>query len=157
MKLIAVCFLCLFCKMSFAGDCFELAGKDYHIDPDILRAIAWQESRFTVSAIGKNTNNSVDVGLMQINSQHTTELGKYGITQYHLSNDACMNIYTGAYYLAISFKKWGVNWNAVGAYNAGFAKTQKQAIKRYQYAAKIHAIYLAIKNSKSKSVKTVMK
>ncbi|VUJ28775.1 putative lytic transglycosylase [Klebsiella pneumoniae] len=35
-----------------------------------------------------------------------------------------LNIYTGAYYLAQAFKKWGVSWDAVGAYNAGFKKTR---------------------------------
>lgn len=28
-----------------AQDCFELAGRDYKIDPDLLRAISWHESR----------------------------------------------------------------------------------------------------------------
>ena len=68
-----------------------------------------------------------------------------------------MNIYTGAYYLAIAFKKWGISWEAVGAYNAGFAKTEKQAIRRYYYASKIHSTYLAIKESQSKNIKTAMK
>ncbi|EPS7512883.1 lytic transglycosylase, partial [Shigella flexneri] len=27
-----------------AQDCFELAGRDYKIDPDLLRAISWHES-----------------------------------------------------------------------------------------------------------------
>lgn len=26
-----------------AQDCFELAGRDYKIDPDLLRAISWHE------------------------------------------------------------------------------------------------------------------
>ncbi len=25
-----------------ATDCFDLAGRDYKIDPDLLRAISWQ-------------------------------------------------------------------------------------------------------------------
>ncbi|MEC6187033.1 lytic transglycosylase, partial [Klebsiella pneumoniae] len=29
-----------------AQDCFELAGRDYKIDPDLLRAISWKESRY---------------------------------------------------------------------------------------------------------------
>ncbi|WP_244578803.1 transglycosylase SLT domain-containing protein, partial [Escherichia coli] len=50
--------------------------------------------------------------------QHFNELARYGIKPEHLTTDPCMNIYTGAYYLAIAFKKWGVTWEAVGAYNA---------------------------------------
>ena len=67
----------------------------------------------------------------------------------HLLTDACLNIYTGAYYLALAFKKWGVSWEAVGAYNAGFRRTDRQAMRRLEYARKIEAIYLAIKKNKN--------
>lgn len=157
MKRIAVSLLSLlFSGILNAADCFDLAGKDYRIDPDLLRAIAWNESRFNPGAIGKNTDKTIDVGVMQINSQHFTELDTVGITQEHLLNDACMNIYTGAYYLAIAFKKWGVNWQAVGAYNAGFKKTETQALRRYEYAIKIEATYRAIKSG-TNSVRTQLK
>jgi len=129
-------------------DCFDLAGRDYHIDPDLLRAIAWNESRFNAGAIGKNTDSSIDVGVMQINSQHFPKLGAIGITRENLLGDACMNIYTGAYFLAQAFNKWGVNWQSVGAYNAGFKKTDRQAKKRYHYASRIESTYKAIKASK---------
>ncbi len=41
---------------------------------------------------------------MQVDSQHFNELDRYGIKPEHLTTDPCMNIYTGAYYLAIAFK-----------------------------------------------------
>jgi soluble lytic murein transglycosylase-like protein len=31
-----------------------MAGRDYRIDPDLLRAISWQESKWVVDAVGKN-------------------------------------------------------------------------------------------------------
>ncbi|MCL0495367.1 transglycosylase SLT domain-containing protein, partial [Klebsiella pneumoniae] len=95
----------------------------------------------------------VELGLMQIDSQHFNELSRYGIKPDHLLSDACLNIYTGAYYLAQAFKKWGVSWDAVGAYNAGFKKTPRQAARRYEYAKKIHYYYTAIKASKRTSSK----
>ncbi|WP_103686335.1 transglycosylase SLT domain-containing protein, partial [Escherichia coli] len=85
-------------------------------------------------------------GLMQIDSQHFKELSRYGIEPEHLVTDPCMNIYTGAYYLAIPFKKWGVTWRAVGAYNAGFRNTEEQDRRRKTYAEKIQNIYRNIKN-----------
>ncbi len=109
---------------SMAADCFDMAGRDYKIDPDLLRAISWQESRFKIDAIGRNPVTGYGSGLMQIDSQHFNELSRYGIKPDHLLSDACLNIYTGAYYLAQAFKKWGVSWDAVGAYNAGFKKTR---------------------------------
>lgn len=133
---------------TYAADCFERAGRDYRIDPDLLRAISWNESKGNIHAIGKNPDNSLDIGLMQINTQHETELKRYGITRHHLKADPCMNIYTGAYYLAIAFRHWGVNWDAVGAYNAGFAKNAKQDKRRKHYARKIYATYHAIKAQK---------
>lgn len=89
---------------------------------DLLRAISWQESRFKIDAIGRNPVTGYGSGLMQIDSQHFNELSRYGIKPDHLLSDACLNIYTGAYYLAQAFKKWGVSWDAVGAYNAGFKR-----------------------------------
>lgn len=157
MKRTTLTFLTLFFSgVLNAADCFDLAGRDYHIDPDLLRAIAWNESRFVPTAIGKNTDKSIDVGVMQINSQHFSNLSRVGITQDHLLSDACMNIYTGAYFLAQAFNKWGVSWQSVGAYNAGFRKSEKQAIRRYQYASRIESTYRAIKdNKKSEQGRTV--
>lgn len=92
-----------------ATDCFDLAGRDYKIDPDLLRAISWKESGYRVNAIGINPVTGYGSGLMQVDSQHFNELARYGIKPEHLATDPCMNIYTGAYYLAIAFKKWGVS------------------------------------------------
>ena len=41
-------------EICHATDCFDLAGRDYKIDPDLLRAISWKESRYRVNAIGIN-------------------------------------------------------------------------------------------------------
>lgn len=142
--------LTLFSNISYAEDCFDLAGRDYKIDPDLLRAISWNESRFKQSAVGKNTDNSIDIGLMQINSQHFSTLENFGITKEHLTHDACMNIYTGAYILSQAFHKWGMSWQSIGAYNAGFRLSEKQATRRYLYAKKIEVTYKAIKGGKTK-------
>ncbi|EIW0071068.1 transglycosylase SLT domain-containing protein, partial [Klebsiella pneumoniae] len=88
-------------------------------------------------------------GLMQIDSQHHMQLSRYGIKPQNLLTDACLNIYTGAYYLALAFQKWGISWEAVGAYNAGFRRTDRQAMRRLAYARKIEVIYRAIKTNKN--------
>ncbi|EGB2808575.1 transglycosylase SLT domain-containing protein [Salmonella enterica] len=139
--------LILISSISNASDCFDLAGRDYRIDPDLLRAIAWHESGFNPTATGRNSDSSIDVGVMQINSQHFSQLSSVGITKDHLYTDPCMNIYTGAYFLAVAFKRWGVSWQAVGAYNAGFRQSERQSLRRLQYARKIEQIYSAIKSS----------
>ncbi len=135
-------------EICHATDCFDLAGRDYKIDPDLLRAISWKESRYWVNAIGINPVTGYGSGLMQVDSQHFNELARYGIKPEHLTTDPCMNIYTGAYYLAIAFKKWGVSWEAVGAYNAGFRKSERQNQRRLAYASDVYRIYTGIKSSK---------
>ena len=148
-KQLVLATLLLISTPAWAADCFDMAGRDYRIDPELLRAISWQESKWKVNAIGKNPGAGYGAGLMQIDSQHQGELSQYGIKPGHLLTDACLNIYTGAYYLALAFKKWGVSWEAVGAYNAGFRRSDRQAIRRLEYARKIEAIYLAIKRNKN--------
>lgn len=140
--------LMLFSSTAAMADCFDMAGRDYRIDPDLLRAISWNESRFNPAAIGPNPTTGYGVGLMQIDSQHFNSLSSIGVSERHLKQDPCMNIYTGAYYLAIAFKKWGATWQAVGAYNAGFKDSPKQAQRRYKYASKIEKTYRAIKANK---------
>ncbi len=47
------------------ADCFDAAATYQHVNPYVLRAIAWQESRNQGNAIHKNENGSTDYGLMQ--------------------------------------------------------------------------------------------
>ncbi len=92
--MLAIC-LMFINEICQATDCFDLAGRDYKIDPDLLRAISWQESRYRVNAIGINPVTGYGSGLMQVDSQHFNELARYGIKPEHLTTDPCMNIYTG--------------------------------------------------------------
>jgi len=48
--------------------CFDAAARHYRLHPALLRAIARQESGMNPRAIGKNTNGTLDLGLMQINT-----------------------------------------------------------------------------------------
>lgn len=131
-----------------ASDCFDSAGRDYHIDPDLLRAIAFRESSMNPHAMNIVSPKKYAVGNMQIHSQNFSHLSQFGITPQKLYSDSCMNIYTGAYYLAIAFKRWGINWDSVGAYNAGFSMTTAQQVKRQKYAKEVHQIYMNIKKQK---------
>ncbi|HHH1368290.1 TPA: transglycosylase SLT domain-containing protein [Yersinia enterocolitica] len=147
MKVFCLLFLFTFSTVSISADCFDRAGRDYHIDPDLLRAIAFRESSHRDNALNVTSQQKYAVGRMQIHSQNFAHLSGFGITPQHLYTDDCLNIYTGAYYLAIAFKRWGVTWDAVGAYNAGFKKDLAQDIKRRQYAQEVNQIYINYKNS----------
>ncbi|HAK4778126.1 TPA: transglycosylase SLT domain-containing protein [Salmonella enterica] len=143
--------LCLFVVSNsiLAADCFDMAGQDAGIDPDLLRAIAWEESRLNYDAIGKNPVTGYGMGLMQIDSQHLESMENRGIDRELLVSDICTNIYSGTLILARAFNKWGPTWEAVGAYNAGFSQTQKQHLRRLRYARKIFSVYREIKQVKN--------
>ncbi|ELY5940703.1 transglycosylase SLT domain-containing protein [Cronobacter malonaticus] len=137
-----------------SGDCFDMAGRDYHIDPDLLRAIGFRESSFRPYVLNVVSEKSYAVGTMQIHSQNFSDLAHYGITPQKLYADPCMNIYTGAYYLALAFHRWGYTWRAVGAYNAGFRQTDEQEKKRNRYAGEVRNIYEQLTAKRHTSKKT---
>lgn len=147
-RLVAGFFMLIISHYVMASDCFDTAGKDAGIDPDLLRAIAWEESRLYYDAIGKNPVSGYGMGLMQIDSQHLAYMNARGIDRELLVSDICTNIYSGTLILAKAFNKWGANWEAVGAYNAGFSETPKQHFRRMVYARKIYTVYWRIKRGK---------
>ncbi|HHN8460762.1 TPA: lytic transglycosylase domain-containing protein [Morganella morganii] len=119
----------MFPALSVAQDCYDLAGRDYGIDPDLLRAISFRESSFRTDALNRVSDEKYAVGLMQIHSQNFNELRKYGIQETMLKHDPCMNIYTGAYYLAKFIHLENDIWRGVGAYNAGRKNHQSRRLK----------------------------
>ena len=112
--------------------CFAQAGQHYGIHPALLEAVARHESNLNPRAIGRNTNGSVDIGLMQINTQHLPTLARAGISREHLF-DPCTNIAVGAWVLAGAIRRHGMTWEAVGAYNSSIPT------RRRWYAGKVAA------------------
>jgi soluble lytic murein transglycosylase-like protein len=114
--------------------CFSEAAQRYGVDERLLMAIAKQESDFQPHVKHTNTNGSVDVGLMQINSQHFKTLNRFNISEQSLL-DPCVNVHVGAWILSRAIKEHGPTWRAVGAYNAG-SKPEREA-DRVNYATKV--------------------
>jgi soluble lytic murein transglycosylase-like protein len=119
--------------------CWEDASERFGIPVHVLKAIGKTESNFNAQARNRNSNGSYDIGLMQINSDWLPVLGQYGITEATLF-DPCTNLKVGAWILANNAKKYGWNWNAIGAYNVGCAKLDKEECirRRNLYAWKVH-------------------
>ena len=112
--------------------CFNQAGLKYDINPKLLKAIAYTESRLDPEAINKsNSNGTVDYGLMQINSVWFGKLEDFGVLKTHVINEPCTNIHVGAWILAQNFALSGEGWLAVGAYNAGYSKKGEAARQKY--------------------------
>jgi soluble lytic murein transglycosylase-like protein len=123
-------------------DCFNEAGRAYKVPPMLLQAIAWVESRYDKNAENKNTNGSIDVGVMQINSLWLEPLSEYGIEQKHLYN-ACFNINVAAWILRRQINEVGYNWQAVAHYHS------RTPDRGDSYARKVARIYFALKRQQT--------
>lgn len=99
------------------ADCFDDAARYQGVNPVILRAIAWQESRYRPNAMRKNDNGSTDYGLMQINSIHLRALSKYDISSNTLM-EPCASVYIAAWHLRQKMNKYGNTWQAIGSYHS---------------------------------------
>ena len=95
--------------------CFQEAGVEYSINPQILKAIAKVESNFNPRAVNHNKNGTYDFGVMQINSSWYYTLGK---EWWMTLGDPCSNIKGGARILSGCMKKYGYSWEAIGCYNS---------------------------------------
>lgn len=124
-------------ETAFAQSCWKSASERYAIHETILHAIARTESAMNPKAINRNTNGSVDVGLMQINSRWFPDLAEMGIQPGDLW-DSCTNIHVGAWVLAGYIRKFGYNWRAIGAYNAGPSLKPHSEEKRRIYAERVY-------------------
>ena len=109
---------------------WEGVAQKYSVNHFLLYSIAKTESNLNPVAIGRNSNGSYDIGLMQINSSWLPKLRQYGITEEHLL-DPCVSREVGAWILRDNMSRLGNSWDAVGAYNA------RNKDKRLVYAKKI--------------------
>lgn len=116
------------------GFCFAEAGKRYNVAPLLLKAHAIKESHLKANAIN-STPTGEAVGLMQIHSQWFSKLQReYGITRNMLLDDPCLNVHVGAWIIANNFASYGVSWDTVGGYYAGF-KSDRVDKRQWYYAA----------------------
>ncbi|SIO26926.1 Transglycosylase SLT domain-containing protein [Paraburkholderia phenazinium] len=98
-------------------DCFNQAAAYHGVNPSVLRAVAWFESKGDASAINRNANGSIDVGQLQINSIHFGDLAREGVPHRALT-DPCVNVYVAAWLLKQKMVKYGNTWRAIGAYHS---------------------------------------
>ena len=112
------------------------AGQRYGISPNLLMAMALAESGLNAWAWHSNSDGSVDVGVMQINSVWFPLLQRYGIASAMLWHP-CYNIHVGAWILAKDIRRYGYTWEAVGAYNAGTRQDLETERRREAYALRV--------------------
>ena len=125
------------CRGESLADCFTAAGQRYGIAPRLLQAIGQVESGLESRARHVNTDGSVDVGVMQINSAWFPLLQRYGIAPAMLWHP-CYNVHVGAWILSEDIRQYGYTWEAVGAYHAGTRQDLDTERRREAYAHRIH-------------------
>jgi soluble lytic murein transglycosylase-like protein len=125
-----------------APDCFAAAALYQHVNPTVLRAIAWQESHGNANAVHRNHNGSTDYGMMQINSVHLAQLSRYGVSATDLMNP-CSSIFVAAWHLHKMMIKYGNTWAAIGAYHS------ESPAERDRYARSIEGIVDRVSASNS--------
>ncbi len=113
--------------------CINAAAAYHEVNPWVLKAIIFHESRGNALAINHNRDGSVDLGLGQLNSVHLPELARYGVTR-ELLLDGCTNTYVTAWHLAKQVRQYGNTWLAVGTYHS------RTPANRDRYAAQIYRV-----------------
>jgi len=99
------------------ADCIDDAAVRHQVNPLVLRAIGWHESRLQPGALARNANGSIDVGAFQINSIHLPELGRFGVDSAALA-DGCVSADVAAWHYRRQVDLHGDSWQAVGAYHS---------------------------------------
>jgi soluble lytic murein transglycosylase len=93
-------------------------ARNYSLDPALLAAVIYQESKFKADARSK----SGAIGLMQLLPDTAKGIALHtGGTQFHVSDlyDPELNVRYGAWYLRHLIQKYGDEETALAAYNAG--------------------------------------
>ena len=129
------------CLPGLANACWEQAAQKHAVSADLLVAVARAESSLNPRAVNRShitRTNTVDIGMMQINSNEKM-LRNLGVTREQLL-DPCINIDAGARVLAEKIARYGRTWEAVGAYNAScVALTPEQCLRtRIRYAWRVY-------------------
>ena len=145
---------CLLAPCVASASCWEEAGRHYAIDPLLLQAIGWKESRGWSHAVGptlKDGNQAL--GVMQINTIHLPALAAFNIQRQDLF-DACTSQKVGAWVLSDCIKTFGSTWKAVGCYYAG-AKS-KAVTAQVAYVQDVQRFYAAYRQQQTPVLTTAL-
>ena len=109
------------------------------VDPDVVRAIIWQESRGDPNAVRLERTGQVARGLMQVTEPAARDVGFAGGGEVLLNPS--LNIMYGTMYLYKQFEDFGGTpawpqsaYDAIAAYNAGPTTVRKWKERQEPYA-----------------------
>jgi soluble lytic murein transglycosylase len=109
-------------------DLLSAEGRKAEVDPRLLRAVIWQESRFEAIRIGK----AGEIGLMQVTPTAAMEWAhvvQQEALDFSTLLDAHSNIAAGAWYLHRALQRWASRHDplpyALAEYNAGLSNVRR--------------------------------
>lgn len=97
--------------------CVTQAAIRYQLPPEIILAVMRTEGG-RVGGVQKNTNGTVDIGPMQINSVHMGSTFSGYLHPKRVRDDVCVNIHAGAYLLKKAMIESGGFWTGVSRYHS---------------------------------------
>lgn len=115
---------------SISQECLSKVSSRFNIPAVVLKTFLKTEGGYP-GHIRKNTNESWDVGPMQINSIHRPSIyEKFGISPMEIRFDGCINLMTGAWLIRNHFDKYKPEqidgWNTMFKVFANYhSKTEK--------------------------------
>lgn len=128
---------------SFFAACLLAAANLYEVDYPLLHAIYAVEGGKD-GAVSKNTNGTVDIGRMQINSLWLPVIAEQAgvpkaMAYQKLRDDACYNAKFAAWILKTEQVRTGDYWRGVGHYHSRTPRLRDGYIKRI--VSKLHTLY----------------
>lgn len=97
-------------------------GRQYNVDPRLLSALIWTESRFNPASIG----DAGEIGLMQVTetaAREWAEAEEFDAFQKNDLFDPSVNVRAGTWYLSQAIQRWSHKKDplpfALAEYNAG--------------------------------------
>lgn len=116
-----------------AQACYEQAAEAFDLDVDVLRLIGEKLENGEPGQANLNTDNSYDLGKMQINSWwiESGRLDRFEITREMLLTDQCLNIHVGAWILKHELIRHKGNYaKALASYHSPTKVHQKAYLER---------------------------
>lgn len=105
-------------------------SDEQHLDPMLVKAIVWRESRFDPQKYG----NARERGLMQVSERAANEWARESkVDNFHVEDlfDPTTNLKAGAWYLRRAYDRWQSQSDplpfALAEYNAGASRAQRWA------------------------------
>jgi hypothetical protein len=135
LRLLALVLACCFAAPVAAKDpavlaCIREAARDFKLSELTLRVLYKMEGG-TLGKVSQNTNGTVDIGPMQINSSWLRTLAPAGISLEALRDDACTNVYVAAWIYQQELKRaGGDDVMAIARYHSPTPRFQARYLRR---------------------------